>query len=422
MYDKNSKTHEFHEKKFGPVTEFGYKDFIPMFKPDKFDPAAWAKLFKEAGAKYVIPVAEHHDGFALYHSTFNPWNSVDMGPKRDFMKELRGAILAEDLHFGLSSHRAEHCWFYSKGMEIPSDVQDTTITLYGERIPADDGGFGPSYNKHPGSNEHSRRNWLTHMYELIDQYQPELLYFDWMVGKIPFQPTFYKFMAYYYNNAIDWGKEVVVNTKFGYGDNIQVFDIERGKNDDIREYPWQTDTSIGKVFWFFMEKEDDLKTPNKLIDDLVDIVSKNGNLLLNVGPRADGSIPEKQQKVLHEIGNWLNINGEAIYGTRPWVKFGEGPHDAPFGYMSDNDETPFTANDFRFTTKGDTLYAIAMDWPDKEFIITSLGSGNRANKQVRSVSMLGCSEKLQWKQTKQGLVITPPANKPADYAFAFRIN
>lgn len=422
MYDKNSKTHEFHEKKYGPVDKFGYKDFIPMFKPDKFDPAAWAKLFKEAGAQYVIPVAEHHDGFALYHSTFNPWNSVDMGPKRDFMKELRGAILAEKMHFGLSSHRAENCWFFNTGMNIPSDVQDTTITMYGERIAEDDGGFSPKYNKHMGSNEHSRQNWLTHMHELIDQYQPELLYFDWTVGKYPFQPVFYKFLAYYYNNSIDWKKEVVVNTKFGYGDNIQVLDIERGKSNTIRKYPWQTDTSIGKEFWFFMEHENDLKNPNQLVDDLVDIVSKNGNLLLNVGPRADGSIPEKQQRVLKEIGHWLQINGEAIYGTRPWIKYGEGPHDAPSGYMSDNQETPFTEKDIRFTTKGDVLYAIAMDWPKEKFVITSLAKDNQNKKEIRSVSLLGCDEKLEWKQTNNGLEVNLPSNKPSNYAHVLKID
>ena len=212
MYDVNSHVHKHHVEKYGPVTEFGFKDFIPMFKAEKFDPFQWARLFKEAGARYVVPVAEHHDGFALYNSTFNPWNSVKMGPKRDLMKELREAILSEGLHFGLSSHRAENCWFFSEGMKIPSDVRDSTITLYGERLQEPDGPtLSPEVIHHDGSNEHSRRDWLTHMYELIDQYQPELLYFDWTVGKKPFQETFYKFMAYYYNNALDWGKEVVVN-------------------------------------------------------------------------------------------------------------------------------------------------------------------------------------------------------------------
>ena len=411
----------YHERKYGPVTTFGYKDFIPLFKPDKFDASAWAKLFKASGATYVVPVAEHHDGFALYHSTFNPWNSVDMGPKRDFIKELREAILAEGLHFGLSSHRAENCWFFNTGMAIPSDVRDLSISMYGERIKEADGGWGPQYEKHEGSNEHSRRDWLTHTYELIDQYQPELIYFDWTVGKYPFQPTFYKFLAYYYNNALDWGKGVVVNTKYGYPENIQVFDIERGKSDKILPYPWQTDTSIGKVFWFYMEKEDDLKTANALIDDLVDIVSKNGNLLLNVGPRADGSIPEKQQAILKEIGHWLAINGEAIYGTRPWKIAGEGSTKQASGYMSEGKTTAYKADDFRFTTKGDVLYAIALDSSCDTVCIKSLAKGNPYNRTVKRVSMLGCDAPLKWEQTPEGLKVKFPDRTPTDYAHVLKV-
>lgn len=422
MYDVNSHVHKHHVEKYGPVTEFGFKDFIPMFKAEKFDPFQWACLFKEAGARYVVPVAEHHDGFALYNSTFNPWNSVKMGPKRDLMKELREAILSEGLHFGLSSHRAENCWFFSEGMKIPSDVRDTTITLYGERLQEPDGPtLSPEVIHHDGSNEHSRRDWLTHMYELIDQYQPELLYFDWTVGKKPFQETFYKFMAYYYNNALDWGKEVVVNTKFGYGDNIQVFDIERGKSDQIKPYPWQTDTSIGKVFWFYQEDESDLKSVDHLIDDLVDIVSKNGNLLLNVGPRADGTIPESQQNVLREIGHWLQINGEAIYETRPWIKSGEGPNKGTAGYMTDSQQSVYTSQDIRFTTRKDTLYAIVLSWSSDTVVIKSLAKGKSDFRPVSSVSMLGCTEQLEWKQTGEGLVVRFPKKQPTDYAHVLKI-
>lgn len=422
MYDVNSHVHKHHVEKYGPVTEFGFKDFIPMFKAEKFDPFQWARLFKEAGARYVVPVAEHHDGFALYNSTFNPWNSVKMGPKRDLMKELREAILSEGLHFGLSSHRAENCWFFSEGMKIPSDVRDTTITLYGERLQEPDGPtLSPEVIHHDGSNEHSRRDWLTHMYELIDQYKPELLYFDWTVGKKPFQETFYKFMAYYYNNALDWGKEVVVNTKFGYGDNIQVFDIERGKSDQIKPYPWQTDTSIGKVFWFYQEDESDLKSVDHLIDDLVDIVSKNGNLLLNVGPRADGTIPESQQNVLREIGHWLQINGEAIYETRPWIKSGEGPNKGTAGYMTDSQQSVYTSQDIRFTTCKDTLYAIVLSWSSDTVVIKSLAKGKSDFRPVSSVSMLGCTEQLEWKQTGEGLVVRFPKKQPTNYAHVLKI-
>ena len=422
MYDSSSATYRHHVATYDPVDQFGYKDFIPMFKAEHFDPQAWLELFKASGAKYIIPVAEHHDGFALYRSSFNPWNSVAMGPGRDLIQELKEATLAAGLHFGLSSHRAEHCWFYSKGMQIPSDVQDTTISLYGERIEEPDGpAFGPEYDQHPGSNAHSRENWLRHTYELIDLYQPELIWFDWTVGKQPFQETFYKFLAYYYNNALDWNKEVVVNTKFGYGDNIQVYDLERGKSDKMRKFPWQTDTSIGELFWFYMQDETDLKSPNRLIDDLVDIVSKNGNLLLNVGPKADGTIPEKQQAVLRAIGAWLSVNGEAIYGTRPWVTFGEGNARDASGHHSETD-AGYTSQDIRFTQKGDTLYAIALAWPDdRTLTIQSLKAGNPHLSSINSVSLVGSDEPITWEQTAEGLVVHCPTTPPTDYAHALRI-
>lgn len=423
MYDKDSHVHKYHVEHYGPVTEFGYKDFIPMFKAEKFNAAEWAKLFKESGAKYVIPVAEHHDGFALYRSTFNRYNSVEMGPKRDLMQELKEAILAENLHFGMSSHRAENCWFFNKGMEIPSDVHNPEYTLYGERIAGPDGeSLSEEVIQHDGSNEHSRKNWLTHMYELIDLYQPELLYFDWTVGKKPFQETFYKFMAYYYNNALDWKKGVVVNTKFGYGDHIQVFDIERGKSDKAREYPWQTDTSIGKVFWFYQKDESDLKSPDHIIDDLVDIVSKNGNLLLNVGPRADGTIPEKQQEVLHEIGNWLKVNGEAIYGTRPWLIAQEGPTQGTSGSMTDSKNTNYTPEDIRFTSKGENVYAIVLERPKGQVVIKSLAQGNERKQKISHVSILGYDQDITWKQTTEGLVLDFPKDIATKYAYTIKIN
>lgn len=422
MYDTASHVYDYHVQHYGPVDKFGYKEFIPMFTADKFNPEEWVRLFKEAGAKYVVPVAEHHDGFALYHSTFNHWNAVEMGPQRDLIKDLRSAVLAEGLHFGLSSHRAEHCWFYNQGMEIPSDVRDTDVSLYGERIEEPDGGtFDPAYDKNPGSNEHSRKNWLIHMYELIDQYEPELIYFDWTVGKQPFQETFYKFLAYYYNNAVDWQKGVIVNTKFGYGDNIQVYDLERGKSDKIREYPWQTDTSLGKVFWFYMKDETDLKSPDRLVDDLVDIVSKNGNLLLNVGPRADGTIPEKQQALLRQIGSWLKVNGEAIYGTRPWFVFGEGDTKDATGHHSEIDPE-YTAQDIRFTRKGDVLYATVLAEPEDGVVtIKTLKEGNEYMPAIHSVSLLGNENPLSWKQEKQGLVIKFPQEITTDYAYVFKI-
>lgn len=406
MYQKGSNEYKHHIETYGEHTKFGYKDFIPMFKAEKFNADEWVALFKESGAKYVVPVAEHHDGFAMYDSDLNPWNAVKMGPKKDIIGLLKKAAEKEGLIFGVSSHRLENAWFYNGGMEFPSDVQDTTITLYGRRLEQE------KYTDEVGM------DFLAHTHELVDKYQPQLIWFDWSVNKI--KPYFNKFMAYYYNNAIDWGKGVVVNTKHGYPTNIQVGDVERGKLNEMRKYPWQTDTSVGKNSWCYTENESN-KTPEQIVHDLVDIVSKNGNLLLNIGPRADGTITEEQKNVLLSIGKWLKTNGEAIYGTRCWIKHGEGATTGTAGSFSDNEATFYTAQDIRFTTKGNDLYAIALNWGDKPVIITSLTPEVIGNAKIQSVEMLGTDEKIQWKETEKGLQLNFPTRKPCDYAYAFKI-
>ncbi len=416
MYAEGSKANKHHVETYGALTEFGYKDFIPMFKAEKFNADEWVELFKESGAKYIVPVAEHHDGFSMYKSVLNKWNAADMGPHRDIVGELKDATLKQGLKFGMSMHRAENAWFYNNGKNIPSDVQNPEYSsLYGELL-KEPGGQTPDCPEGAGFNEHSIQSWEEHIYELVDLYQPELLWFDWTVGKYPFRPTFYKFMAYYYNNALDWNKGVVVNTKFGYGNNIQVFDIERGKSEEIRKYPWQTDTSIGKKSWGYIDGEEN-KTPNQIIDDLVDIVSKNGNLLLNIGPKPDGTITEGQQDVLRKIGGWLKINGEAIYGTRPWSIASEGQVKGTAGAFTDNEESAYTAQDIRFTTKGEVLYATSLEWSDAGVMINSIGT----DQKVDQVMMVGSNEQLSWEQTDDGLKVTFPAEKPSDYAHVLKI-
>ncbi len=420
MYKEGDAINEYHKKTYGPTTEFGYKDFVPMFKAANFDPNAWAEVFKASGAGYVVPVAEHHDGFSMYNSSFNEWNSVKMGPKRDIMGELKTAITAQGLHFGLSSHRCENAWFFEYGMETPSDVQDRSITMYGERLKESEfQGMDHRDGKHICNNENSRREWLMHTYELIDQYQPELIFFDWTVGKDSFVPTFYKFMAYYYNTARDWNKEVVVNTKFGFGDNIQVFDIERGKSDRIREHAWQTDTSIGKKSWSYTPDEEN-KTPNHIIDDFVDIVSKNGNLLLNIGPKEDGTITDEQKSVLLELGKWLEVNGEAIYSSRPWVVASQGSKGTS-GYMTDSAESHYTADDMRFTTRDNNLYVTTLAWKEGSILVEALAKEFTSGVEIEGVEMLGSSEKIDYKLSDKGLELTFPEVQPTDYAHVFKI-
>jgi alpha-L-fucosidase len=405
-------TYDYHRETYGDQTEFGYKDFIPLFKAEKFDADAWIALFKAAGAKYVIPIAEHHDGFAMYDSDRNPWNAVDMGPRKDIVGLLKAAAEKEGLIFGLSSHRLENAWYFNGGMRIPSDVQDTTLTLYGRRLPQKEYWEPSEYDAAV------QLDWLAHTHELIDKYQPQLFWFDWTVNKIP--DTFNKFMAYYYNSAVDWGKGVVVNTKQGFPTNVQVWDVERGKSGKMMKYPWQTDTSMGKKSWGYIEGEEN-KTPEQIVHDLIDIVSKNGNLLLSIGPRADGTITEEQTSILLAIGQWLGVNGEAIYGTRCWKKFGEGPSEASKGSMSDFTATAYTAADLRFTTKGNEFYAIALNWDGNETLIRSLDKPAVADAKILNVRMLGSDEKITWTQTDEGLRLSSPKTRPCDFACTYKI-
>lgn len=411
MYIKDSPEYKHHIATWGEHTKFGYKDFIPMFKAEKFDADEWAQLFKASGAKYVVPVAEHHDGFAMYDSSLNPWNAAKMGPKRDIIAMLKKAVESRGMVFGVSSHRAENAWFYGGGMDYPSDVRDGAISLYGKRLKERE-----SYTEDWGE------DFLRHTIELVDKYQPSLIWFDWTVNNKLIMPYFNKFLAHYYNMGLEWKKGLVVNTKFGYPNNIQVWDMERGKAGDLMYYPWQTDTSIGKKSWAYIDGEEN-KNPGQIIRDLVDIVSKNGNLLLNIGPRADGTITDEQKGVLLEIGKWLGVNGEAIYCSRPWKIYGEGGTESPKGSFSDNKQVDYTAQDLRFTTRGNCLYVAALAWSDEgKITVHSLSKKNMGGAKLRKVEMLGSGETVKWREGEDGLELSFPKQKPCDYAYVFKLS
>jgi alpha-L-fucosidase len=425
MYKNDPKSrdraYDYHLATYGPQDKFGYKDFIPMFKAEKWDPQAWAALFKKSGARYVVPVAEHHDGFSMYDSSINRWNSVKMGPGRDIIGELSKAIHAEGLHFGLSSHRAEHWWFFEGGRQFPSDVQDPKYAEF----------YGPAQSDRKNLDnpmgEAFLKDWLARCTELVDKYQPELVYFDVVGGWSPaFQPYLQQFAAHYYNQADDLKRGVVINYKSGVmPEKAAVLDFERDVSDIARPDCWQTDTSVGKKSWCYIPDEE-FKSPKQLINEFVDVVSKNGNYLLNIGPRADGTLPDEPRNILLSFGGWLKVNGEAIYGTRPSAVASEGPtHPQPKGPGRDAVEAPYTAADIRFTQKNNMLYAIALGWPEAgAWNIRTLASDTSTlvGGEITNVEMLGTQEKLDWKRTKDGLIINVPKSKPCDFAFAFRIN
>ncbi len=422
MYLPSEKDFSHHVATFGPQTKFGYKDFIPQFRMEHFDPAAWASLFERAGARYVVPVAEHHDGFPLYNSDLTEWSAAKMGPHRDLYGDLAAAVRARGMKLGASSHRAEHDWFFDGGRKIDSDVNDPKYaSLYGpaqiRNLESDDDAalskdftyVSPAF----------REDWLARTSEIVEKYHPDLLYFDWWVGQPSFRETERRFAAFYYDYAAQHQQTVVMNYKF---DNMHegagVLDVERGQLPGIRALPWQTDTSLSNESWGYIDG-DTYKQPTPLIHELVDVVSKNGNLLLNIGPRADGTIPEAAQQTLLEIGGWLKVNGEAIYGSRPWTKFGEGPTEIATGSMQDKVEKPFTADDYRFTTNKGFVYAIELGWPASgESVIHSFSSPTLA---VADVALLGYGQKLEWHQQSDGLHIKLPASPVGDHAYTFRV-
>ncbi len=422
MYLQGTPEFEHHVATHGPHTQFGYKDFIPLFTAEKFDPDQWAALFRQAGAQFVVPVAEHHDGFAMYDCSFSDWTAVKKGPRRDLIGELAAAIRRQFLVFGLSSHRAEHWWFFNGGTAFDSDVQDPRYT----------GLYGPANPKSLQPNEAYLDDWLARTCELVDKYEPQLVWFDWWIEESAFAPYLQQFAAYYYNHGAERQRGVAINYKHhAFPDGAAVFDVERGQLADLRPTFWQTDTAVAKHSWGYIDGQE-YKTVSELIGDLVDIVSKNGALLLNIGPRPDGTIPEPEAEILRGIGRWLTVNGEAIYGTRPWHIFGEGPTQVVGGSFNDTKRAAFTSQDIRFTTRGETLYAIVLAWPTHgrvtiKALATDVGLYTRQVEKVEILNGIEAfngprPEAVRWTRDASGLTVELPEQRPADHALALRIS
>lgn len=425
MYRAGSDEYKHHVATFGPPDRFGYKDFIPMFKAERYAAAAWAALFKKAGARYVVPVAEHHDGFAMYDSQLSDWTVARMGPRRDTTGELAKAVRAAGLRFGVSSHRVEHNFFLDPGRAIASDVNDPKYAAF----------YGPAHTwlaNPPGTplsddftyaSQAWADDWLARSAELIEKYHPDLVYFDWWIGHPAIRANLTRFAAFYYNSSLKYGDQVgVINYKdYAMQEHSAVLDVERGQLGELRPLPWQTDTSVSNKSWGYIS-DDSFKSAESLVHQLIDIVSKNGNLLLNVGPDSHGEIPAEAQQVLLKIGAWLEVNGEAIYGTRPWRIFGEGPTKVAAGSFHDTDTAKYTAEDFRFTTKGSALYVIGFTWPaGRQAVIHSL-SLLPGNQSVQSVALLGSDAAVRFEQRPDGLHVQLPEHAPSQYGYSLRVN
>lgn len=401
MYLKGTPEYDHHIATYGNQNAFGYKDFIPSFTMEDFNPDEWVALFRRAGAQFVVPVAEHHDGFAMYETARSRWKATSMGPRRDVLGDLLDSTRDAWMVAGASSHRAEHWFFMNGGARFDSDVLDPEFWDF----------YGPAQREETAPNEQFLEDWLLRTVEVIDRYRPQVLWFDWWIEQPAFEPYVRKLAAYYYNRAAEWGREVVINYKWtAFAEGSAVYDVERGSVAGIRPQVWQNDTSVSRSSWCWVE-DHDYKSSADLIGELVDVVAKNGNFLLNVGPTAQGTIPVAERELLEGLGAWLSRNGEAIFGSRPWAVAGEGPTPAAVGSFVDHQAVAYTSSDLRFTSRsdvtGDYVYAIALRQPaDGVVRIESFGSGRGLlNRGIRAVSVLGRAEPPRWRRDHTALTV-----------------
>ncbi|MGA2482354.1 MAG: alpha-L-fucosidase [Candidatus Acidiferrales bacterium] len=434
MYIQGQPQYEHHLKHYGHPSKFGFKDVIPTWKGEKFDPDYLVSLYKKVGAKYFVSMGVHHDNFDLWNSKHNRWNAVKMGPRKDIVGLFRQAALKNGLHFGVS----DHLWISYKWFAV-SHLSDKDGPLAGVPYDGADPKWADLYHtiddpnlltakldwKEDGIPESWKRHWFLRIKDLIDQYDPDFLYVD---GHLPFQQYGLDLLAHFYSQNAQrrGGKVEAVYTSKRKEDcetGTCVLDRERGVVESIWPNAYQTDTCVGN--WHY-DRDVKYKSPKMVMDMLVDVVSRNGNLLLNFPLPSNGMLDTQELKILSEITRWMSVNSEAIYGTRPWKMFGEGPStaaSATAGEFNENNRKALTAEDVRFTTKGRALYAFVMGWPEKQIVIAPLATTSRyATGKIANVELLGSPAKLEWKQDETGLKIQLPPERPSDHAVAFKIS
>jgi alpha-L-fucosidase len=428
MYMQGDPDYNYQVQTYGHPSVFGYKDIIALWNPVEWNPDQLMALYKQIGAKYFVVLANHHDNYDMWNSKYQPrWNSVAVGPHKDIVGLWRAAALKAGLRFGVTEHNARsYSWFQT------SHRADTSGPLTGVPYDGNDPAFDDLY--HPKFSSETvvypvdppaawTHEWFLRDQDLLDSYHPDLFAFD---GGIPFGDVGRKLVAHYYNANMQWHqgtlqavmcvKDMPGEGEFRPGTCVQ--DIERGSAKGILPLPWQTETCIGD--WYY-KKNITYKTPSLVVHMLCDIVSKNGNLLLNAPLSPDGELDDSAVQTLTSVGKWLEVNGEAIYGTRPWRIYGEGPAMTCGGGFSEGNDN-YGAQDFRFTTKGPVLYAIGMAWPQNgACVVTSLGSKATPGFSVSNVELVGSSGLLDWHQTDAGLEVTLPAFEPGDYAYVLKI-
>jgi len=471
MYLQGDPVYDYHVKTYGHPSKFGFMEIDNLWKAERWEPAKLMALYKRAGAKYFFGLANHHDNFDAYNSKYHAWNSVNVGPKKDIIGTWAKVARAQGLKFGVSNHSA-HSWHwfqaaYGYDAEGPLagvrydaarltkadgkgkwwDGLDPQELYTGQNLKIPDGLTSIKamndwhaqndrvWNENPPSmNPAFTDRWFLRCQDLIDRYQPDVVYFD--NSGLPLGQAGLDIVAHYYNASISRNKgrlEVVVNAKHMRPDQVSavVEDIERGVATGIRPQPWQTDTCIGE--WHYsraVAEQNKYKTVDQVVDMLLDIVSKNGNLMLSVPVRGDGTIDEHEVAFLEGLASWMDVNGEGIFGSRPWKIYGEGPstiekqETGQFGGARDVRSKPYTSEDIRFTTKKGVLYAYLLAVPgEPRVVIKSLAKDSQqtAGQKISEVSLLGHGGKLEWSQNDQGLLVKLPEKATSQYAISLRI-
>lgn len=465
MYIEGGRDYKYHVQKYGHPSVFGFKDVINEWKADKWDPEALVALYRKTGAKYFVAMANHHDNFDNFNSKYQSWNSTNIGPKKDLIGGWARAAKEQGLRFGVSVH-ASHAWsFYEKALKsdrkgaykgVPYDghlkMSDGKNTWWDGLDPQEL--YAQNHVPSPGADNQQiffeQWDWkhgvtvpdkkycekfYNRTIDLIDQYQPDLVYFDDTVLPLyPISDVGLRIAAHMYNRSMEWhdGRlEGVINGKV-LDENQQkcmVWDIERGQSDHIETLPWQTDTCLGE--WHYDRTIFDrhgYKTARSVIQRLVDIVSKNGNLLLNVPVRGDGTIDSDEQAIVDEIGDWIKMNGESIFETRPWTICGEGPalaSAAPLKSQGFNEGSgkPFTGEDIRFTRNRDIVYAISLGAPAAgRLVIRSLSTNSPYYPdKIGHVTLCSTGQPLPFSREDVGLVVTLPESVSHAYAYSLKI-
>jgi len=418
MHFKDSREYAYHTKTFGPPEEFGYHDLVPLFTAQHFNAEEWADLFQKSGARFAGLVAEHHDGFSMWASKVNPWNAKDMGPHKDLVGQLERAIHERGMRFVTSFHMGRNLQVFQ---DSPGGQDDRSYFPYirGLYTASENPLLRILYGNIPKDVFYA--NWTAKLHEVIEGYHPDLIYFDGMVDNIP-ETLKKEFAAFYFNRAQEWGKDVTFTHKGDFPDGIGIHDFEMGRMNELTPYSWLSDDTISTGSWSYT-KDLELKNAAEIIHVLVDIVSKNGSLLLNISPRPDGVIPDDQRAVLGQIGDWLATNGEAIFDTRPWLVYGEGPTKIEEG-GNFVERTTYTPQDIRYTAKANAVYAITLGAPrsGQLLVLSSFAEGTPgAGESITHITLLGQPEEIAWKLEPDGLHITTPEIPEDAPAVSFKI-